>query len=57
MVSKSQESEVNNMYEFGITHKQSNVTAIIYGYSFSDACRRAKKDPELWEIDYQEYVD
>ena len=45
------------MYEFGITHRHCGMTTIIFGYNFADACRRAKKDPKLWEIDYQEYVD
>lgn len=45
------------MYEFGIRHKHCGMTTIIFGYNYADACRRAKKDPTLWEVDYQEYVD
>ena len=45
------------MYEFGIRHKHCDLTTVIFGYNYTDACRRAKTDPTLWEIDYQEYVD
>jgi hypothetical protein len=45
------------MYEFGIRYKHCGMTTVIFGYNYNDACRRAKKDPELWEVDYQEYVD
>lgn len=45
------------MYEFGIHHKHCGMTTIIFGYNYTDACRRAKKDPTLWVVDYQEYVD
>ena len=49
--------EVTNMYEFGIHHKHCGMTTIIFGYNYADACRRAKKDPTMWEVEYQEYVD
>lgn len=45
------------MYEFGIRHKHCGLTTVIFGYNYADACRRAKTDPALWEINYQEYVD
>lgn len=45
------------MYEFGIRHIHYGIRTIIFGRDYNDACRRAKKDPTLWEIDYQEYVD
>ena len=45
------------MHEFGIRHKHCDMTTVIYGYNVHDAFRRAKEDPTLWEVDYQEYVD
>lgn len=45
------------MYEYRVIHIHCGKTTIIFGYDFYDACRRAKLDPKLWEIDYQEYVD
>ena len=49
--------EVTAMYEFGVHHRYCGMTTIIFGYDFYDAGRRAKLEVNLWEIDYQEYVD
>jgi hypothetical protein len=45
------------MYEYEITHIRCGMRAIIFGYDFYDACRRAKTDPKVWKIDSCEYVD
>ena len=45
------------MYEFGICHIHCGATTVIFGYDFYDACRRAKKDPDLWDVTYMEYAD
>lgn len=45
------------MYEFDIKHKHCEMTKIIFGYNFEDACRRAKIDANIWIIIDQEYID
>lgn len=45
------------MYEFHIVHIHCGMRTIIFGYDFYDACKRSHKDPDLWEIILQEYVD
>lgn len=45
------------MYEFYVIHKHCGMTTILYGYDFYDACRRANKDPKVWEVEFVEYVD
>lgn len=45
------------MYEYGLIHIYCGMRTIIFGYNFTDACRRSGIDPNLWEIDYSEYVD
>ena len=45
------------MYEFCVIHKHCGATTIIYGYDFHDACKRANKDPKIWEVEYMEYID
>jgi hypothetical protein len=45
------------MYEYGIYNTETKEQNIIFGYTFNDACRRAHLDPDLWDIDYQYYVD
>ena len=45
------------MREYGIRHIHCGEFTIIFGYDYYDACRRSKKDPSLWEVEYSEYVD
>jgi hypothetical protein len=45
------------MYEYGIHNIKTNERNNIFGRTFNDACRRAHLEPELWDVDYQYYVD
>lgn len=45
------------MTEYGISNIHTNEENIIFGYSFADACRRAKLNVDNWEIIYSEYID
>lgn len=45
------------MYEYDIYNKQADERTTIFGYSFTDACRRSKLDKEDWIILHQEYID
>lgn len=45
------------MYEFHIRHVYCDITTIIFGYDFYNACHRSKIDPKLWEVELMEYVD
>ena len=45
------------MTEYGIYNISTKEENIIFGYSFSDACRRAKLNPEEWAVFYYEYID
>lgn len=45
------------MYEYGIYNTKTNEKDVVFGRTFGDACRRAKLDPENWEVNYQYYVD
>ncbi len=46
------------MYEYEIIYNGTNEHDFLYGYSFADACRRRKIDPNTvtvfgaWYIDY-----
>jgi hypothetical protein len=46
-----------NMYEYKVNNKHCGMSTHIFGYSFANACKRAGFDPNLWEVEYQEYVD
>lgn len=45
------------MYEYHISHFITKEREIIYGYDFEDACRRAKLNPDVYNIDDMIYVD
>ena len=45
------------MTEYGIYNIHTDEEEIIFGYNFTDACRRAKLNPNDWEVIYREYVD
>lgn len=45
------------MMEYGICNINTQKETIIYGYSFSDACKKAGLNPKEWEIFYQEFID
>lgn len=45
------------MYEYRIVNKNTNEENVIFGYTYADACKRWKVDPnEMLVIDC-EYVD
>ena len=45
------------MTTYYIQHIHCGMTQMIHGYDFYDACRRAKLDPNLWEVTDYEYED
>ena len=45
------------MYTYYITHIHCGMRMHIHGYSFSNACKRANIDPELWELEDMDYED
>ena len=45
------------MFEFGIFNISTNDENIIFGYDFSDACKRANLNAEDWGVTYYEYID
>lgn len=45
------------MWEFEIINKTTNERDIIFGYTFSDACRRAKISEKEWDCILETYVD
>lgn len=45
------------MYEYGIEHKHCKKTTVIFGYNITDAFRRSRLDPKLWEVMWSEYAD
>jgi hypothetical protein len=45
------------MYEFGIVNNKTKERAIMWGLNWKDAFRRTNKNPDEWEIEYEEYVD
>lgn len=50
--------EIIKMFEFDIRSKANEyVCDIIYGYSFEDACRRSKLNPEDWHNEGCTYID
>lgn len=45
------------MYEIKISKPETGENKLIFGYSLSNAFRRAKLDSSEWEVLYMEYVD
>lgn len=45
------------MYEIEARNVKTDETTILFGYSLTDAFRRAKLDITDWEINYIEYID
>lgn len=45
------------MYEYEILNAATNETAIIFGFSYEDACRRWKIDSKNYKLLSAEYVD
>lgn len=45
------------MCEYEIMNKITNEVRFIFGYSFSDACRRSGYEPNDWTVIYSEYID
>ena len=40
-----------------IEHKKTGLQDTIFGYSFTDACKRGKLNPDEWTIIDCEYID
>ena len=45
------------MYEYGVKNTITGKKDIIFGYTFANACTRAKLNGAELEIEYQEYID
>ena len=45
------------MIEFGIMNTKTEEEKVMFGYSITDAYRRAKLDMNEWHITYCEYID
>ena len=45
------------MYEYEIIYNGTNEHYFIYGYSFADACRRRKIDPDTITVFDSWYID
>jgi len=45
------------MWEFEVRNYETGEITLIFGYNYSDACRRWKLVPNEWEILLQTYVD
>lgn len=45
------------MYEYEIKNKTTNEIDYIFGYSFADACRRSKLEPDEWVMLGRDYID
>lgn len=45
------------MYEYWLINIETGVEKYAYGYTYSDACRRANINPDEWYISVCEYVD
>lgn len=45
------------MLEYGVYNLHTDAEMIIYGYSFADACKRAKLNPGDYQIIYMDYID
>jgi hypothetical protein len=45
------------MYEYRIVNRITEEETVIFGYTYADACKRAKLNPEDCELECVEYVD
>lgn len=45
------------MYCYYIIHKESNLEETVFGYSFTDACKRNNLNSAEWTIFTYEYID
>lgn len=45
------------MYEYELINIATGERIIIFGYSYSNACKRRNLSPAEWEICYSEYID
>lgn len=45
------------MWEFEVQHIVTGEIILIFGYNFSDACRRSKLSPNEWDVLLQTYID
>ena len=45
------------MFEYWLINIHTGVEKYAHGYTYSDACRRAKINPDDWRISVCEYVD
>lgn len=45
------------MYEYEIINNHTGEESIIFGYSFTDACRRSNLNPNDWSCWLQTYID
>lgn len=49
--------EEKPMYEFEVKNKTTKEIDYIFGYSFDDACRRSKLEPNEWTMLGKDYID
>lgn len=45
------------MYEYDVVNNETGEEDIIFGYSFTDACKRNNYNPQEWEKRTENYID
>lgn len=45
------------MYEYEVLNTKTNEQAIIFGYNWADACRRADYKVDEWKCIFNTYID